>query len=59
MVLFEQEEDNGWIYGFTDNYIKVKHKFNPKLVNQIIPVLLKKIDSEGFVECTIDEKSLA
>lgn len=59
VVLFEQEEDNGWIYGFTDNYIKVKHKFNPKLVNQIIPVLLKKIDSEGFVECTIDEKSLA
>lgn len=59
VVLFEQEEDNGWIYGFTDNYIKVKHKFNSKLVNQIIPVLLKKIDSEGFVECTIDEKSLA
>lgn len=59
VVLFEQEEDNGWIYGFTDNYIKVKHMFNPKLVNQIIPVLLKKIDSEGFVECTIDEKSLA
>lgn len=59
VVLFEQEEDNGWIYGFTDNYIKVKHKFNPKLVNQIIPVLLKKIDSEGYVECTIDEKSLA
>ena len=59
VVLFEQEEDNGWIYGFTDNYIKVKHKFNPKLVNQIIPVLLKKIDSEGFVEVTIDEKSLA
>ncbi|MFM8242722.1 MAG: tRNA (N(6)-L-threonylcarbamoyladenosine(37)-C(2))-methylthiotransferase MtaB [Crocinitomicaceae bacterium] len=58
VVLFEQEEDNGWIYGFTDNYIKVKHKFNSKLVNQIVPVLLQKIDSEGFVECSIDEKSL-
>jgi threonylcarbamoyladenosine tRNA methylthiotransferase MtaB len=58
VVLFEQEEDNGWIYGFTDNYIKVKHKFNSKLVNQIVPVQLQKIDSEGFVECSIDEKSL-
>ncbi|NBU46864.1 MAG: tRNA (N(6)-L-threonylcarbamoyladenosine(37)-C(2))-methylthiotransferase MtaB [Flavobacteriales bacterium] len=58
VVLFEQEEDNGWIYGFTDNYIKVKHKFNSKLVNHIVPVLLQKIDSEGFVECSIDEKSL-
>jgi threonylcarbamoyladenosine tRNA methylthiotransferase MtaB len=58
VVLFEQEEDNGWIYGFTDNYIKVKHKFNSKLVNQIVPVQLQQIDSEGFVECSIDEKSL-
>ncbi|MFM7637959.1 MAG: tRNA (N(6)-L-threonylcarbamoyladenosine(37)-C(2))-methylthiotransferase MtaB, partial [Crocinitomicaceae bacterium] len=58
VVLFEQEEDNGWIYGFTDNYIKVKHKFNSKLVNQIVAVQLQKIDSEGFVECSIDEKSL-
>ena len=59
IVLFEQEEDNGWIYGFTDNYIKVKHKFNPKLVNQLVPVLLQKMDSEGFVECIIAEKSIA
>jgi threonylcarbamoyladenosine tRNA methylthiotransferase MtaB len=55
MVLFEQEEDNGYMYGFTDNYIKVKHPFNPDLVNSIVKVNLLKIDSEGYVECALIE----
>lgn len=59
MVLFEQEESNGWMYGFTDNYIKVKHEFDPKLVNRIVSVHLQQIDSEGYVECLIDENQEA
>ncbi|MEY3084683.1 MAG: hypothetical protein RL037_863 [Bacteroidota bacterium] len=51
-VLFEQEEDNGWMYGFTDNYIKVKHAYDSNLVNTIVLVLLQKIDSEGYVACS-------
>jgi threonylcarbamoyladenosine tRNA methylthiotransferase MtaB len=39
-VLFESDNSNGYMHGFTENYIKVKTKFNPTLVNKITPVLL-------------------
>ena len=37
-VLFEAEESEGIMYGFTENYVKVKIKFNPELVNQLVLV---------------------
>lgn len=35
-VLFEKQNKNGTIEGFTDNYIKVTAAFNEKLVNNIV-----------------------
>jgi threonylcarbamoyladenosine tRNA methylthiotransferase MtaB len=32
-ALFEQEEDNGIMYGFTENYVKVKMPYDSNLVN--------------------------
>lgn len=49
IVLFENQNKNGFIYGFTENYIKVKTKFNPELTNQLIEVHLEKIDNDGNV----------
>lgn len=37
-VLFEAEQDEGHMYGFTANYLKVKAPFNANLVNQLVPV---------------------
>src|SRR5690606_13848612 len=34
-VLFEAEEEMGIMYGFTENYVKVKTPYNPELVNQV------------------------
>lgn len=34
------------MHGFTENYIKVKTKFNPNLVNRIKPVILDKLGEE-------------
>jgi threonylcarbamoyladenosine tRNA methylthiotransferase MtaB len=34
-VLFENEEKNGKMYGFTDNYIKVEADYDPLLINEI------------------------
>ncbi|MBI3135301.1 MAG: tRNA (N(6)-L-threonylcarbamoyladenosine(37)-C(2))-methylthiotransferase MtaB [Bacteroidetes bacterium] len=48
-VLFEAEEEMGLMYGFTENYVKVKTPFNAGLVNQIIPVKLDQIDRDGIV----------
>ena len=39
-VLFESDNSNGYMHGFTENYLKVKTKFNLALVNQIHPVKL-------------------
>lgn len=47
-VLFESENDNGLMYGFTDNYIKVKTPYSPRLVNQVKKVKLTAVDSDGI-----------
>jgi threonylcarbamoyladenosine tRNA methylthiotransferase MtaB len=48
-VLFESENKEGYIYGFTENYIKVKAPWNPALVNTLHAVELTKIDPDGLV----------
>ncbi len=48
-VLFESENKEGYIHGFTENYVKVKAPWNPELINQIHQVQLTKIDDDGLV----------
>lgn len=48
-VLFEGENKEGYIHGFTENYVKVKTPWNPELVNTIHQVELTKIDVDGLV----------
>lgn len=52
-VLFEGEENEGTMYGFTENYVKVKTPFNADLVNQIKTVNLLEIDRDGVVKIDI------
>ena len=48
-VLFESENKEGYIQGFTENYVKVKTPWNPSLVNTVQEVSLSKIDEDGLV----------
>lgn len=48
-VLFEGENKEGYIHGFTENYIKVKAPWNPELVNTLHEVRLTQIDTDGLV----------
>lgn len=48
-VLFEGENKEGYIHGFTENYVKVKTPWNPGLVNTLHQVELQKIDEDGLV----------
>lgn len=48
-VLFESENKNGYIHGFTPNYVKVKTYWNPALCNTIHQVKLTKIADDGLV----------
>lgn len=48
-VLFEGENKEGYIHGFTENYVKVKAPWNPELVNTLHDVELTEIDEDGLV----------
>lgn len=54
-VLFEGENKDGLMYGFTDNYIKVGVPFDPDLVNQLVEVQLDSIGNDGVVSVRILE----
>jgi len=48
-VLFEGENKEGYIHGFTENYVKVKAPWNPELVNTLHQIQLTEIDEDGLV----------
>ncbi|EZH74021.1 2-methylthioadenine synthetase [Aquimarina atlantica] len=48
-VLFESENKEGYIHGFTENYVKVKMPWNPLYVNTLHKVKLTTIDEDGMV----------
>ncbi|MEP0480750.1 MAG: tRNA (N(6)-L-threonylcarbamoyladenosine(37)-C(2))-methylthiotransferase MtaB, partial [Nonlabens sp.] len=39
----------GFIHGFTENYVKVKTYWNPEYVNQLHDVKLLSIEEDGLV----------
>ncbi|MCP9765260.1 tRNA (N(6)-L-threonylcarbamoyladenosine(37)-C(2))-methylthiotransferase MtaB [Lacihabitans soyangensis] len=49
-VLFEAEENNGFMTGFTSNYIKVNAKYDPLLINDIKKIKLCSINLDMLVE---------
>lgn len=49
-VLFEKDVEDGFIHGFTQNYIRVATPFDPDLINEKRTVQLKSINTKGIVE---------
>lgn len=58
-VLFEDDQKNGFMHGFTKNYVKVKAKYDPVMVNEIKTVKLVFLTADGEVEVTETEEVLA
>lgn len=54
-ALFESEDHNGFLHGFTENYVKVKVPFDPALINQTVKVELNDIDNNGLVSVSLLE----
>ncbi len=52
-VLFEADNKDGFMHGFTDNYIKVKTPVNSQLINQLKQVKLTELDADGCVLVTV------
>ncbi len=49
-VLFETVKEDDYIYGFTENYIKVRVPANNKYENEILPVIITKAESYNYAE---------
>lgn len=48
-VLWEHENKNGVMYGFTENYVRVQKPFDENSINTIEALKLNKIESDGTV----------
>ena len=51
-VLWESDNINSYMHGFTGNYVKVRTPFNAELVNQIIKVKIIKVNDDDT--CSVD-----
>lgn len=49
-ILFEHENIDGFMYGWTSNYIRVKTRYDESIVNKLIKLKLKDFDGEF---CTV------
>ena len=49
-VLWEHENKNGMMFGFTENYVRVQKPFDESSVNEIEMVKLNKIKEDGTVD---------
>jgi threonylcarbamoyladenosine tRNA methylthiotransferase MtaB len=49
-VLIESDEENGMMFGFTENYVKVKLPFDETLINTFQTVELTEIDRDGVMK---------
>jgi threonylcarbamoyladenosine tRNA methylthiotransferase MtaB len=57
-VLFEGDIKDGYMHGFTRNYVKVRTKFDPVLVNELKMVGLANISADGDVDITESQEIL-
>jgi len=49
-VIWESDNKNGKMHGFTENYVKVETDFDESLINQSEPVELTGLNNAGVVE---------
>lgn len=49
-VLFEGDHKNGYMHGFSRNYVKVKTPYDPLLINEVRTVKFEHISSDGDME---------
>jgi threonylcarbamoyladenosine tRNA methylthiotransferase MtaB len=54
-VLWESDVHGGYMFGFTDNYIKVRTPYSEKLVNEVTPVVLTDLNvgADDVYDCEI------
>lgn len=57
-ILIEGDNKNGFMHGFSPNYVKVCTPYDPLLVNEVVQAKLLEINSNGDVEVEIKVEEL-
>ena len=55
-VLFENENHDGFIHGFTENYVKVRIPFSNELKNTMLAVQLSGFGPDGIIEGNLNTR---
>ncbi|RKO69947.1 tRNA (N(6)-L-threonylcarbamoyladenosine(37)-C(2))-methylthiotransferase MtaB [Sphingobacterium puteale] len=58
-VLFEADEKDGYMHGFSKNYVKVRTVYDPLLVNEVVPVKFMEVTDTCEVEVEEVPETLA
>ncbi len=58
-VLFEAQGQNDEMYGFTENYLKIKSAYNPDWINELKTVIPTHVNADGTVNAEILVDKLA
>lgn len=56
-VLFENENKDGYMFGYTDNYVRVKTFWDPELANTSKYFELEALSDDGFVTLVRDNRT--
>ena len=54
-ILFEHEDHEGMMKGFSSNYVRVKHSFDQELINKFVKAKIKEVDENI---CTTENISI-
>jgi len=54
-ILFEHEDHNGMMKGFSSNYVRIKHSFDQELINKFVKAKIKEVDENI---CTAENISI-
>lgn len=52
-VLWEKDNHDGWIQGYSDNYLRVQAPYDDSLSNSISTIKIGNINSEGLLDCEL------
>ncbi len=52
-ALIESKKENGFLTGFTDNYVRIKLAYNAAIINEIVHVQILEMDTDGVCKAKI------
>ncbi|MFT4739414.1 MAG: threonylcarbamoyladenosine tRNA methylthiotransferase MtaB [Marivirga sp.] len=58
IVLFENDIKDGMIEGFTNNYVRVKAKYDPILINELKKIKIMDLSDDGVMNITEVEEEI-